>query len=706
MSGPSTSLVVLALVFASCTVPKLADLGDKRCDSDAGHACVTGYACQGGTCRIPTGMPCTEGATRACGTDIGECVRGTQRCVGGVFGDCEGAVGPTTELCDNLDNDCDDSVDEELATAPDCEKQEGVCMGKKKTCVAGSYVATCGPSEYGTDFQADETRCDGQDNDCDGMTDEGVGGGACANTGVCDGFQRACTMGSPGVCLAPGFEPTEVSCDNQDNDCDGMTDEGIVSSTPCALTAGVCANTFASCRNGNIESTCTSASYGPNFEAAESLCDGLDNDCDGVTDRLGDGGFVRIGTCELTAGVCANARRACLAGNGEAPCTAASYGPLYEVNEATCDTLDNDCDGRVDVSREATLLATPNASSNHVSLASSSLGGSAAVYVDQRRGASRVFFRRFDDGLRTFGNEFELSDASATDAIRPSLVRLGADYAVVWLETVGGSTRIMLARVGDNGMVAWSQVVASGVSVFKDPRVAASATGSSGVLVAWIGSNLVLQGASWDGSGGQLISPRQLVAAPDAGGDLIFGVDVVRRQSTNDFLIGWIAQSAGTFRVRFQAFDNNLVGQGTLREEFTAGETADSLRVSISGDTGEVLGAWLGSTGTVTTLRWLPNAITSPQKLVASTFTGTSADLSLATTATGAAAFWAQGLPSARLVGMTLGSDAGVRDFSPSGVTGLFAPGVTSLDGGVLQVGYEADRGMGLDLFGQVICRP
>ena len=150
-----------------------------------------------------------------------------------------------------------------------------------------------------------------------------------------------------------------------------------------------------------------------------------------------------------------------------------------------------------------------------------------------------------------------------------------------------------------------------------------------------------------------------------------------------------------------------LVPQGTVREEFVSGETvADGLRLAVSGVSGEVLGAWLGSSAGTVTLRWLPNALTSASNQVASTFVGSASDLTLASTATGAAAFWAQGGSMARLVGISLGGDGGVRDFTPQGVTGLFAPGVTSLDGGVLQVGYEADRGMGLDLYGQVICRP
>jgi len=48
-----------------------------------------------------------------CGTDIGECSAGTYSCdktTGGLK--CDGEVKPGVEKCDNLDNDCDGKTDE------------------------------------------------------------------------------------------------------------------------------------------------------------------------------------------------------------------------------------------------------------------------------------------------------------------------------------------------------------------------------------------------------------------------------------------------------------------------------------------------------------------------------------------------------------------------------------------------------------------
>jgi hypothetical protein len=61
-----------------------------------------------------------EGVTQNCGTDVGECEFGTQECHGGQWGECTGGKGPSLEHCDELDNDCDGSTDDEEV----CELEE------------------------------------------------------------------------------------------------------------------------------------------------------------------------------------------------------------------------------------------------------------------------------------------------------------------------------------------------------------------------------------------------------------------------------------------------------------------------------------------------------------------------------------------------------------------------------------------------------
>jgi len=62
------------------------------------------------------------------------------------------------------------------------------------------------------------------DNDCDGLTDEGLGTLSCG-TGVCQRTIDRCINGQTQVCTpgAPTENP-EVTCiDNLDNDCDSFT---------------------------------------------------------------------------------------------------------------------------------------------------------------------------------------------------------------------------------------------------------------------------------------------------------------------------------------------------------------------------------------------------------------------------------------------------------------------------------------------------
>ena len=134
--------------------------------------------------------------------------------------------------CDGLDNDCDGEVDEDLVGGASAEcSVEGVCaQGVKAACADGQWA--CGYDEV-AEYESPEVSCDGKDNDCDGATDEELtpkeADGSCTALGVCaSGVMMTCADGGWN-CDYTGvvdWESVEVSCDNQDNDCDGETDEG------------------------------------------------------------------------------------------------------------------------------------------------------------------------------------------------------------------------------------------------------------------------------------------------------------------------------------------------------------------------------------------------------------------------------------------------------------------------------------------------
>ncbi|MFZ5364951.1 MAG: MopE-related protein, partial [Patescibacteria group bacterium] len=287
---------------------------------------------------IDEGCDCTVGWSRECGSDLGECVIGTQNCYDdgnglGIWGTCEGAfVGPNMEICDGLDNDCDGDADEALL----------------------NMCGQCGvvPAEI----------CDGVDNDCDGGIDEDcdctIGQAKTCGTdmGQCEFGIQICYdlgnhMGYWGDCEEPFVGPSVEVCDGADNDCDGGIDEG------CDCTIGiirVCGSTMGVCELGTQE--CLDNGYGIGYwgeclndtEPSVEICDGADNNCDGAIDE---GCTCTIGQfigCGSDLGECVRGTQECLdLGNGTgywSDCGGSFVGPMTE----TCNGLDDDCDGDAD----------------------------------------------------------------------------------------------------------------------------------------------------------------------------------------------------------------------------------------------------------------------------------------------------------------------------------------------------------------------
>jgi hypothetical protein len=122
------------------------------------------------------------------------------------------------------------------------------------------------------------------DDDCDGMTDEGLGTTSCG-VGACNRIVQNCVAGVPQTCT-PGT-PGAETCNGLDDDCDGAVDEGM-GTTSCGV--GVCARTVESCVAG-VPQTCTPGT--PTVEA----CNDLDDDCDGSADEDFDQDGDGVTTC-------------------------------------------------------------------------------------------------------------------------------------------------------------------------------------------------------------------------------------------------------------------------------------------------------------------------------------------------------------------------------------------------------------------------
>jgi hypothetical protein len=275
-----------------------------------------------------------EDIVRPCAADglAGLCA-GIERCVGGAFQGCDAAT-PAEEACDGLDNDCDGTPDEEVARECSTTNAFGTCPGRE-ACLAGEWVGCDAPEP------APES-CDGVDENCDGRVDEGLSRDCEISNpfGTCRGVET-CAAGAWADCSAA--TPTEERCgDGADDDCDGQIDEGCAcvpgASSPCytgpEVTRGV-----GVCRDGNA--TCSPAGQvgdcvGAVLPAPAELCNGLDDDCDGVVDE----GLVRACSRANAAGTCGG-QETCVAGVW-AGCTAAEPSP--EV----CDGDDDNCSGAVD----------------------------------------------------------------------------------------------------------------------------------------------------------------------------------------------------------------------------------------------------------------------------------------------------------------------------------------------------------------------
>ena len=141
-------------------------------------------------------------------------------------GDCDDGdaeVYPeATEICDDIDNDCDDAVDEEVTTTWALDEDGDGYGGERQVedCEApsASWVTElddCDDADPLT-YPDAPSLCDGEDRDCDGLVDDDADG---------DGFADATCGGDDCDDADTGISPDAVDVsDGVDNDCDGVVD--------------------------------------------------------------------------------------------------------------------------------------------------------------------------------------------------------------------------------------------------------------------------------------------------------------------------------------------------------------------------------------------------------------------------------------------------------------------------------------------------
>lgn len=215
----------------------------------------------------------------------------------------------------------------------------------ENTCNEGDFLMQTGTGwQCSSACVPDTETCDGQDNDCDGLVDEDFptfGQPCSVGSGACDasGFLACSADGATLECSATAGNPAVEICDGIDNDCDGISDNNLAA-VLCVEQLGVCAGASQTCTG--ISGYVCDTSIIPDYEATESSCDGNDNDCDGVVDNN-----LLPPLCPQQQGICAGSTQICTGGTGWAACDYSSVSG-YEAVEISCDNLDNDCDGTVD----------------------------------------------------------------------------------------------------------------------------------------------------------------------------------------------------------------------------------------------------------------------------------------------------------------------------------------------------------------------
>ena len=290
--------------------------------------------------------------------------------------DTQATVRPdATETCDGTDQDCDGAVDEGLVQAAFRDEDGDLhgdpggsilsCPGRARTSTSDADCDDANARSHGLLLEV----CDGADNDCDGVTDEETVVVAWYPDADGDGFGDpsadpvfACEP-PDGHALLPtdcdDTDPTrnpaaEELCNGRDDDCDGFAGFEVRPG-----------DYEDDDRDGVPDAACGGSDCNDRDPLAgpdvPELCDDVDNDCDGATDEdvredlrwFVDQDGDGYGGGAGTASGCERPAGSFVLRGGDCVDDDATIGPAQVER---CDGVDNDCDGRTDEDAAARVV--------------------------------------------------------------------------------------------------------------------------------------------------------------------------------------------------------------------------------------------------------------------------------------------------------------------------------------------------------------
>ncbi|MCB9676436.1 MAG: putative metal-binding motif-containing protein [Alphaproteobacteria bacterium] len=357
--------------------------GYRRCEGDCRDTDITVNPGQPEICDGKDN-DCSNGGTPEAG-EVDDDADSYAECEG----DCDDAAPDrypgNPEVCDGVDNDCTGGADDGLTFVDYWPDADGDDYGDDSAAAVNACVPPVGTAT--NDLDCDDgangihpgvvEACDGIDNDCDGLVDDGIANQDYYADADGDGYGGATFSGNDCQPPNPGDVPNSLDCNDNDaqinpgedevcdaidHDCDGMPENNLpqlewwVDADGDGYGDGASTSVLACAAPVGTAGDATDCddSSGAVHPGAPEICDGIDNDCNGLADIADglptqtwypdpDGDGWGDATDPGTAACAPIAGLVSLAGDCDELDASVNPGAV-EV----CDQIDNDCSGTAD----------------------------------------------------------------------------------------------------------------------------------------------------------------------------------------------------------------------------------------------------------------------------------------------------------------------------------------------------------------------